>query len=89
MAIDFKPLQVGDFVQGTIKNVNSFDELIGVEVEGFGIFELGEDSILPGMWKTYDNVGKTIILEVISIRPLKFAQYGLMPLDGKGNLTLK
>ena len=89
MAIDFKPLQVGDFVQGTIKYVDSYIGLIGVEVEGFGIFELGEDSILPGMWNTSDNVGKTIILEVVSLRPLKFAQYGLLPLDGKANLVLK
>ena len=89
MAIDFKPLQVGDFFQGTIKYVRPVAKVIGVEVEGFGIFELGEGSILPGMWMTGDNAGKTIILEVISIRPLKFAQYGLMPLDGKSNLTLK
>lgn len=59
-----------------IVRISASDESIDVEVPLMGVFTFDSDSILPGMWNI-SNVGKEIILEVVSLRPLRFAQYGI------------
>lgn len=77
MAVEgWKPFEIGEFIKAKIVRISVSDESIDVEVPLMGVFTLDTDSILPGMWNI-SNVGKEIILEVVSLRPLRFAQYGI------------